>query len=73
MDMVLSIPSFQDHIHKHQLGLCDLNLLSEWGLVTVVNKNLVSLKSPMSSIRVIPYNEKNNFVLQAKYQIGNRK
>ena len=50
-----------------------IGLLQEWGLVKVVNTALTTIKAPMSSVRVIPFKEKNNFVLQAKYQVGTKK
>lgn len=50
-----------------------IGLLQEWGLVDIVDTTLVEFKAPMSSVRIIPHKEKNNFVLQAKYQVGTKK
>ena len=50
-----------------------ISLLQEWGLVKVVNQNMTTMKAPMSAIRIIPHKEKNNFVLQSKYQVGTKK
>lgn len=50
-----------------------IGLLQEWGLIKVVSSNMITLKAPMSSIRVISYKEKSNFVLQSKYTVGTRK
>lgn len=49
------------------------SLLQEWGLVKIVNANLVNIKAPMSSVRVIPHKEKEKFLLLAKYQVGNKR
>jgi len=48
------------------------SLLEQWGLVKVVNSNLITMKAPMSSVRVIPHKEKDNYRLVAKYKIGKK-
>ena len=51
-----------------------IKLLAEWGLITVVNPD--SIKEPqasLSQIKVLPYREKNNWRLMAKYAIGKKK
>lgn len=49
------------------------NLLEDWGLVSLVNKNLSSTpKTPMSKIKIIPYKEKANWTLESKYSIGRK-
>ena len=50
------------------------NLLSEWGLVEVVNKDKSSLPvAPLSQIKIISYKEKNEWELTAKYNIGKKR
>ena len=50
------------------------NLLSEWGLVEVVNKDKLSLPmAPLSQIKIISYKEKNEWELTAKYNIGKKR
>ena len=49
-------------------------LLSDWGLLTIVNPDVI--KSPitsMSHIKIINHKEKNNWILESKYNIGKRK
>ena len=50
-----------------------ISLLHEWGLLTVVNPAAIALTAPMSAIRVVPFNEKKNFCLRAKYTVGAKK
>ena len=50
-----------------------VSLLSDWGLVTVTTKDNIKDKANMSSIKVLPYKEKDDWQLVAKYQIGNNK
>lgn len=48
-------------------------LLSEWELFEIVNRqNLDELKAPLSQIKVLPYREKNEWNLVAKYNIGKK-
>jgi len=49
-----------------------VGLLVDWGLVTVVDPKLITLKAPMSSVRIIPFKDKNTWTLQSKYTIGNK-
>ena len=48
------------------------NLLSDWGLIKVVGKSSVE-SAPLSQIKVISYKEKNDWVLETKYNIGKKK
>lgn len=50
------------------------NLLEEWELIEIVNKNKTAEPIvPISHIKIIPFKEKNNWILTAKYSIGNKK
>ena len=49
------------------------NLIAEWGLVLLVDTN--KTKEPiaaMSQIKIIPFKEKNDWVLVTKYSIGRK-
>lgn len=46
-------------------------LLSDWGLLTVVNNDQAKDKAPLRQIKVIPHKEKNKWELCPKYNIGN--
>ena len=47
-------------------------LLQEWNLIDVVNTALVENKAPLSQIKVLPFKEKNEWNLVAKYNIGKK-
>jgi hypothetical protein len=50
------------------------NLLAEWGLVELVDENKSGEPlTPLSQIKVLPYKEKANWTLTAKYNIGRKK
>jgi Bacteriophage translational regulator len=49
-------------------------LLEEWGLIKVVEpEKIVDPKAPMSQVKILPHKEKNNWILEAKYNIGRKK
>ena len=48
-------------------------LLSDWGLVEVVEDTLIENTCSMSQIKIIPHKEKSEWQLIPKYQIGNKK
>ena len=48
-------------------------LLAEWDLVSVVNETQLDPADSMSSIKVIPFNQKLEWELVAKYNIGKKK
>ena len=48
-------------------------LLQDWNLIDVVNTSLVENKAPLSQIKVLPFKEKNEWNLVAKYNIGKKK
>jgi hypothetical protein len=46
-------------------------LLSDWGLVTILNEEVAQNCAPLRQIKVIPYKEKSQWELCPKYNIGN--
>ena len=48
-------------------------LLSDWGLIEVVEENMIEDLCSMGQIKIIPHKEKNEWQLIPKYQIGSRK
>jgi hypothetical protein len=46
-------------------------LLSDWGLVTILNEEVARVCAPLRQIKVIPYKEKSQWELCPKYNIGN--
>lgn len=50
-----------------------VNLLDEWGLVTIVNpKQTEEPIAPLNQIKIISYKDKNNWNLLPKYSLGNK-
>jgi hypothetical protein len=50
-----------------------IKLLSDWGLVTVVDPSIITDIAPLNQIKVLPYKEKDEWILEAKYSIGSKK
>ena len=50
-----------------------IQLLLDWGLVTVVDTDKVLDIAPLNQIKVLAYKEKNEWELETKYNIGKRK
>ena len=48
-------------------------LLSDWGLVSVVNETLIENKAPLNQIKILPHKNKSEWTLEPKYQIGSKK
>ena len=47
------------------------NLLRDWGLVEVVGNS--ELIAPLSQIKIISFKEKNEWILETKYNIGKKR
>jgi hypothetical protein len=47
-------------------------LLSDWGLIAILNKEITEKKAPLSQIKVLSFKEKGEWDLQAKYNIGKK-
>ena len=50
-----------------------IQLLCDWGLVTVINLEKVTDIAPLNQIKVLAYKEKGDWVLETKYNIGKKK
>lgn len=48
-------------------------LLSDWGLVQILNGSSITDQAPLSQIKVIAYKDKDEWDLQAKYNIGKKR
>ena len=46
-------------------------LLEDWGLVTMIGNN--EPKAPLSQIKVLSFKEKDDWILETKYNIGSKK
>jgi len=49
-------------------------LLEDWGLLKIINKNVIDAENvaPIHQIKILPYKEKNDWELVAKYNIGSK-
>ena len=47
-------------------------LLADWGLIAILNKEIAEKKAPLSQIKVLAFKEKGEWDLQAKYNIGKK-
>ena len=47
-------------------------LLGDWGLIAIVNATVAENKAPLSQIKVLSFKEKDEWDLQAKYNIGKK-
>ena len=50
-----------------------VQLLADWGLIGVVNADLVTDIAPLNQIKVIAYREKSEWTLETKYNIGKKR
>ena len=50
-------------------------LLSDWGLISIVNKDQITEKdlAPLNQIKVLSFKDKNDWTLESKYNIGRKK
>jgi len=47
-----------------------VRLLADWGLITVVKPDSVVDIAPLNQIKVLSYKDKNDWILEQKYNIG---
>ena len=50
-----------------------IQLLSDWGLITILNVNKITDIAPLNQIKVLAYKEKHEWILETKYNIGKKK
>ena len=50
-----------------------INLLSDWGLITIIAPESISDVAPLNQIKVLSYKDKGNWTLETKYNIGKKK
>jgi hypothetical protein len=48
-------------------------LLSDWGLVKIVDNDRYLMTAPLSQIKVLSFKEKDEWTLQSKYNIGKKR
>ena len=47
-------------------------LLADWGLIHVVKEDSIHDIAPLNQIKVLPYKDKNDWILEQKYNIGKK-
>ena len=50
-----------------------IQLLSDWGLISVVSPSCIVDLAPLNQIKVLAFKEKNDWTLESKYNIGRKK
>ena len=50
-----------------------IQLLSDWGLISVVSPSRIADLAPLNQIKVLAFKEKNDWMLESKYNIGRKK
>lgn len=48
-------------------------LLSDWGLIGIVDKTRIEDVAPLNQIKVLSYKDKGDWILESKYNIGRKK
>lgn len=73
---LMELDGRQTNLSEEDLGRRNMiaSLLEDWGLVAIVDKDKVkSPKGQMSQVKILPYGEKADWELTAKYTIGRKK
>ena len=50
-----------------------IQLLADWGLITIVTPTQISDLAPLNQIKVLSFKEKNDWTLESKYNIGKKR
>tara|TARA_B100001057_G_C22675615_1_gene881671 strand:+ start:78 stop:533 length:456 start_codon:yes stop_codon:yes gene_type:complete len=50
-----------------------VQLLADWGLITINNAEKIQDIAPLNQIKVLSYKDKGDWILETKYNIGNKK
>ena len=50
-----------------------IHLLADWGLITVINADKIIDIAPLNQIKVLAYKDKDDWILETKYNIGAKK
>ena len=50
-----------------------IQLLSDWGLITIMNVSKITDIATLNQIKVLAYKEKHEWILETKYNIGKKK
>ena len=50
-----------------------IQLLVDWGLVTIISADKIQNIAPLNQIKVLSYKDKGEWILETKYNIGSKK
>ena len=50
-----------------------IHLLADWGLITVINADKIIDIAPLNQIKVLAYKDKDDWILETKYNIGSKR
>jgi hypothetical protein len=50
-----------------------IQLLADWGLISVVDVSKIENIAPLNQIKVLSYKDKQDWILETKYNIGSKK
>jgi hypothetical protein len=50
-----------------------IQLLADWGLITIVKPEIITDIAPLNQIKVLAYKDKGDWILETKYNIGAKK
>ena len=50
-----------------------IQLLSDWGLITIVTPDKIADLAPLNQLKVLAFKEKEEWTLESKYNIGRKK
>ena len=50
-----------------------ITLLSDWGLITIINSEKITDVAPLNQIKVLSFKDKGDWTLETKYNIGKKK
>jgi len=50
-----------------------IQLLSDWGLISIINPDKIADLAPLNQIKVLAFKEKDEWTLESKYNIGRKK
>ena len=48
-------------------------LLADWGLISITDLQKIQDIAPLNQIKVLAYRDKGDWILETKYNIGNKK
>ena len=61
--------SLNDVLRRNRIS----KLLSDWGLISIVNEAQIEDVAPLNQIKVLSYKDKGDWTLESKYNIGRKK